>query len=328
MASGQPRVTVGMAAYNEREHLRAAVESVLGQTFSDFELVVVDDGSVDGCIDTLAGIDDPRLRIRRQPNRGKAAAMNRIVAEARGEYMCIQDADDLANPDRLATQVAALDADPELGAVFCRHELIVDGERRSPRYFPADRATCAAAVARMRNPAHDPTIMFRLEETGRLEFAEELRIGEVEDYLLRIGEQHPMIVVAGCHYAYRLHEGNLSKADGERTLAFRREVLRRACERRGQPVVDVRRPGYVSRQGRAANVTGHVVSSTVELRALGRRRRAVRDAVAHLRGTWRHANSWLPLAYSVVPGVLLARLRPDYPALVAGRADVEATVTC
>jgi len=314
-------VTVAIPVYNERTHLRRAVESVLAQTFEDFELIVVDDGSTDGSLDTIADLADPRIRRLRQQNGGKASALNRALDAARGEFFCLQDADDEANPERLAAQVAAFRADPELGGVFCRHELIVDGRRRSPRFRAADPEECALAIERMANPAHDPTIMVRLSLTRDQRFAEDLRVGQGEDHLLRIGERHPMAVVAGCHYAYRVHDGNASKASGERTLTYRREVLRRASQRRGIPPAEVRRPKRYQRVDRALHVTGHVVDSTIELRALGRRRQAIEDAAAHLRGAWRYPATWLPLLYAVVPNPVLRWKRPDITTVSAELAQ-------
>jgi glycosyltransferase involved in cell wall biosynthesis len=322
-----PTVTVAIPVYNERTHLRRAVESVLAQTFGDFELIVVDDGSTDGSLDTIADLDDPRIRRFRQENGGKAAALNRALDAARGEFFCLQDADDEANPGRLSAQVAAMRADPELGGVFCRHELIVDGRRRSPRVRPADREECARAIERMSNPALDPTIMVRLSLTRDQRFAEDLRVGEGEDHLLRVGERHPMVVVAGCHYAYRVHEGNGSKSSGERTLRYRQEVLRRASQRRGIPPAQVRRPEQYQRVDRAAHVTGHVVASTLELRALGRQRQAIGDAAAHLRGAWRYPSTWLPLLYAVVPTPVLRWRRPDLPAVGAALAEPAVTTS-
>lgn len=319
--------TVVTAAYNARATVGSAIRSVLAQTRDDFELIVVDDGSTDGSLDTIADLDDPRIRRFRQENGGKASALNRALDAARGEFFCLQDADDEANPERLAAQVAAMRADPELGGVFCRHELIVDGCRRSPRFRPADREECARAIERMANPALDPTIMVRLSLTRDLRFAEELRVGEGEDHLLRVGERHPMVVAAGCHYAYRVHEGNGSKSSGERTLRYRQEVLRRAAQRRGIPPADVRRPRQYQRVDRAAHVTGHVVASTLELRVLGRRRQAISDAIAHLQGAWRYPSTWLPLLYAVVPTPFLRWKRPDLPAIGAVLAEPAVTTS-
>jgi glycosyltransferase involved in cell wall biosynthesis len=115
-----PRVTVIMPAYNRERFIREAIESILAQTFTDLELLVVDDGSTDGTGAIVGAIADPRVRQIHQPHRGISAAMNRGLAEARGEYVARLDSDDVWLPDMLATQVAVLDERPEVGVVYAR----------------------------------------------------------------------------------------------------------------------------------------------------------------------------------------------------------------
>lgn len=308
-----------MAAFNERRYLRGAVESILAQSFTDFELMIVDDGSTDDCLDTIADIDDPRIVVHRQPNQGKAVALNHVLDHASGEFICLQDADDLAGPERLATQVAALDAHPEAAASFCRHELIVGDRHVAPRYRGADTEECARLIGKGINPGMDPTIMFRREQTKHLRFDPELRIGHGEDHLLRIGEEFPVLVVDGCHYSYRIHSGNMSKGKGDDILRYHHIVRGRAAERRGDEPNFGRGDSRMLRPEPMAGVTGHVIASTVELVALGRRWEALRTGLRHLHGIWRYPNSWLPLAYALLPGFVLGRQRPDYALMRAGR---------
>jgi glycosyltransferase involved in cell wall biosynthesis len=118
--SGPPRVSVLLPVYNGAATLERAVASILGQTWGDFELILHDDGSTDGSAAQIAELlrRDPRLRSSRsEENRGLGAAMAQLASLARGEYLAIQEQDDVSAPDRLAAEVAALDADPEAGLV-------------------------------------------------------------------------------------------------------------------------------------------------------------------------------------------------------------------
>jgi glycosyltransferase involved in cell wall biosynthesis len=94
----------------------ASVGSVLRQSFADFELIVVDDGSTDASARTVGGIGDPRVRLLAQPNAGPGAARNRGLGEADGEYVTFLDADDEWEPGFLGRAVAALDRHPDCGA--------------------------------------------------------------------------------------------------------------------------------------------------------------------------------------------------------------------
>jgi glycosyltransferase involved in cell wall biosynthesis len=119
-----PRVSVIITAYNDLRFIEAAVKSVLAQTYTNFELIVVDDGTGQNEIfDTLAKLDARVHIITCDRNMGTYAAANRGIAVARGEIIARLDADDIAEPARLDHLVAALDADPELGLVgsWARH---------------------------------------------------------------------------------------------------------------------------------------------------------------------------------------------------------------
>jgi glycosyltransferase involved in cell wall biosynthesis len=117
-ANGQtnaPKVTVLMAAYNEKRFIREAVESILDQTFPDFEFLIINDGSTDGTRNLLLSYDDPRIRfIDNEQNIGLVKSLNRGLALARGEYIARQDADDRSHRFRLEKQVLFMEANPDV----------------------------------------------------------------------------------------------------------------------------------------------------------------------------------------------------------------------
>jgi glycosyltransferase involved in cell wall biosynthesis len=110
-----PKVSVLLPAFNAQEYLPAAIDSILTQTFSDFELIVVNDGSTDATAQILARYTDSRLRVIMQANAGLPVSLNRAIGLAQGTYLARQDADDISLPERLAKQVAYLDAHPQCG---------------------------------------------------------------------------------------------------------------------------------------------------------------------------------------------------------------------
>ena len=107
--SPTPTVSVVLPAYNRAGTIRAAIESVLRQTWTDFELLVVDDGSADGTLEAARAVCDPRLRtLSTGRNRGPSGARNMGIREARGAWVAFQDSDDEWLPDKLALQMARL----------------------------------------------------------------------------------------------------------------------------------------------------------------------------------------------------------------------------
>ena len=122
-----PRVSVILPVHNGMPYLPKAVESILGQTFRDFEFVIVNDASTDDTATYLAGLPDPRVRvIRNQQNLGVARSLNKAIGVARGEYIARQDADDVSLVERLEAQVNYLDRHPEI-AVLGTRATCIDG---------------------------------------------------------------------------------------------------------------------------------------------------------------------------------------------------------
>jgi glycosyltransferase involved in cell wall biosynthesis len=120
-----PRVSVVIPTYNSDRYLATAIDSALGQTYRDHEIIVVDDGSTDQTSRILEAYGD-RIRPLRQPNQGVAIARNSGIAAARGEFVAFLDADDVFLPDKLTAQVAVFDADPELGIVHSGWQRVND----------------------------------------------------------------------------------------------------------------------------------------------------------------------------------------------------------
>lgn len=134
------KVSVLMTLYNKGRWVEEAVHSVLAQTFSDFELLVVDDASTDRGLERVKAIGDPRIRILESAvNTGRAAAANRGYDAATGEYVAVLDADDCMHPERLAKQVAFLDAHHQVGAVGS-WAAVVDQPDRLIRMHENDQA--------------------------------------------------------------------------------------------------------------------------------------------------------------------------------------------
>lgn len=141
-----PELSIGLPSFNAGRFLREAVESILAQTFTDWELIVLDDGSTDGSFSTLAGVNDSRIRIYSDgQHRGLAARLNQIVGLARGRYIGRMDADDLSHPRRFETQVEFLRRHQEIDGVGAAL-LSFDATYRviGQRTFPADMASIAA----------------------------------------------------------------------------------------------------------------------------------------------------------------------------------------
>ncbi len=134
--SENPKVSVIITTYNRASLLPRAVNSVLAQTYANYEVIIIDDCSQDNTGEVIHGFSDPRIRvIRHEINRGSAAARNTGIAHALGEYITFLDDDDECTPNRLSDQVRALNTNPNVGVVYGWVEEINDatGAKRTPR---------------------------------------------------------------------------------------------------------------------------------------------------------------------------------------------------
>ena len=193
MMASSPTVSVLMSVYNGERYLRPAVESILAQTFADFEFVIIDDGSKDASASILRRYADrdPRVKLTvREENEGLTAKLNEAFATSRGKYLARMDCDDVALPERFARQVALLDADPTVACTGGWFQLI-DGAGRLLTTFrpPTDDAAIQAKLVCGHTAICHPCAMIRrtaLERVGG--YDTRFKTSQDLDLWLRLGE--------------------------------------------------------------------------------------------------------------------------------------------
>jgi glycosyltransferase involved in cell wall biosynthesis len=165
-------VSVVMPVYNAGEYLHQAIESVLAQTLQDFELICIDDGSTDGSLEVLqayASRDARILVLQNERNLGEPATRNTGMSVARGEYIAIQDADDVSLPQRLERQVEFLQATPSI-SVLGAAMLVVDEHGVASRHWPAfETDVILRCLLLVMNPLAHPSVVLRrrvIQEIG------------------------------------------------------------------------------------------------------------------------------------------------------------------
>jgi glycosyltransferase involved in cell wall biosynthesis len=279
-------VTVVICVYNAGEYLRPSLLSILGQTHRNLDILVVDDGSTDGCLDTVEDLlADRRVRVFRQANGTKPVALNRALDHAQGEFYAIHDADDISYPKRLERQLDALRTQPHLAAVYCGNDLIINGRSLAPVSAPMNEAACKRAIDAFGLPAADPTGMYRMSLVSHLRYDTSFPIGQGLDYILRVGEQHPMVVLGECLYGYRVLPRSNTRGDPilrERLIA---NVLRQACDRRDLDYTRLFPHGAGdNRRSQSSvndnNIAGHFIKSVLAQVRAGRRLDAIRTGIA------------------------------------------------
>jgi len=230
--SAPPRVSVFIPVHNRAHYIAVAVNSILAQTFEDFELIVVDDGSTDRTVEVLQRFDDPRLRVERNPgNLGIPATRNRGLELARGEYIALLDSDDHSYPERLARQVEWLDANPDVAQLgtWCSFMdadgAMLDKIRRQP-LEPED----IHSHLLFHCPVINRTVMARTEALREIGYNTEFpRCQDYEMHCRLIERGHrlaniPEVLVCGREHPGRF-TGQTSNLGRDRKLAIQERML-------------------------------------------------------------------------------------------------------
>jgi glycosyltransferase involved in cell wall biosynthesis len=205
-----PRVSVVIPTYNRAELLQQAIDSVLAQTFADFEVIVVDDASTDETGAVATAIDDDRIRyIRHEQNRHGAAARNTGIEAARGEYVAFLDDDDEWYPEKLAKQVAVMEDSPaDVALVYCWAE-VYDGDERINVRRP-DLAGDIFEQTLTGNPiGATSTLLLRTDALVDIGgFDESLHRGQDSDLIRRVSHRYAVDFAAAVLVKYRWqHDG-------------------------------------------------------------------------------------------------------------------------
>jgi glycosyltransferase involved in cell wall biosynthesis len=232
-ATADPVVSIVMPTHNRADYIGAAIASVLEQTYADWELVIVDDGSTDDTREVVAQFlpRDPRIRyVQEEENRGIALSRNNGVARSRGRYIAMLDSDDAwGSPDKLALQVAALDADPQLDIVGTWLEYIDEkGERTGARLsHPTDDASIRA-IQIHRNCFAQSSVMFRKDAFERAGgYDPHFVVADDHDLWLRMGRSRRFATLPRYDLLYRKHAGNITQTRRVKAARESLEVLRR-----------------------------------------------------------------------------------------------------
>ncbi|MEL6106188.1 MAG: glycosyltransferase family A protein [Planctomycetota bacterium] len=207
-----PSVTIVMACHNGMPYLPDALDSIRCQSFSDWELIVVNDGSADGscrCLDEFAR-RDPRIRVIHQANRGQHVAADCGIRLARGEFIARMDADDVCQPNRLEMQVRYLRERPEVGLVggqICRLGAQRHGLQSN---LPTDHLAIRRRLQRNHHAMCNPTVMFRKSLYDRVGGYWSHNIAEDWDLFLRIGEISELANLPDVVLHYRFHTSSIN----------------------------------------------------------------------------------------------------------------------
>lgn len=229
-----PTVSVIIRGYNRERYIGPAIESVLAQTYTDFDLLVWDDGSTDRTarIAIEYAKKDRRIRVAACEHRGAVKSLKAAVADTFGAYLCWVDSDDLLSPTALEETVAVLDEHPSVGMVYTDYQLIDAAGRIKGR-----GRRCRIPYSKDRLLLDFMTFHFRLMRRSVLEqvggINEDFRCAEDYDLCLRMSEITEVRHIRKPLYFYRVHPESISQRNRIEQIHCSRDAIAQALERRG-----------------------------------------------------------------------------------------------
>ncbi len=229
-----PKISVLMPAYNAEKYITEAIESILGQTFDDFEFIIINDCSEDRTEEIVLSYDDPRIvYLKNEQNLGVAVTLNKGLALAKGEYIARMDADDISLPDRLAKQEAYLTTHDDIAVLGCGIERFNANEKLGIRRFATDAEQMAIDMLFACGLAH-PSAMMRTNVVKGLGGYDEDFNG-LEDYELwcRVQDKHKITTLPDVLLRYRIHSSQVTQNPSKRYLALLRALKTRQTQQLG-----------------------------------------------------------------------------------------------
>lgn len=203
-------LTVTLPVYNAMPYLPAAVESILGQSYSEFEFLIIDDGSSDGSADYLRSLPDPRIKLLVRENRGLGATLNELFEKSRTSYVARMDADDISASDRLNKQMAYLREHGHVVALGTGLAFMVGDRLVGAPQPAADHSAIRHRLLQKRSGLNHPTMVVKRaawQAIGGYRFS---GAGEDLDFCLRLCDVGQVANIPQPSYHYRLREESLS----------------------------------------------------------------------------------------------------------------------
>ncbi|NET38055.1 MAG: glycosyltransferase [Cyanothece sp. SIO1E1] len=205
-------ISIILPVFNGEKTIQETIASVLDQTYSDFELIIINDGSNDSTLEVLANISDPRVKVFSYPNAGVAASRNRGLVQAGGEFIAFLDADDLWKPDKLEAQLKALEANPKAGVAYSWSDFIDE----SNRFLHPGRRLCLegdvyADILALNFLEHGSNPLVRREAFEQVgSFEESLPPSDDWDMWIRLAAEYEFALVQSSQILYRVSANSQS----------------------------------------------------------------------------------------------------------------------
>jgi len=225
MKNRKPKVSVIMSVYNGEKYLREAIESILNQTFTDFEFIIVNDGSTDSSLEIIKSYDDERIKIiDNKKNIGLTKSLNKALKQACGEYIARQDADDVSLPNRFEEQIKYFEEHPEIAVLGTNvYKINKEGEVIGKGIVLANPGNEILKTNQFRHGS----VMFKKGVTDKLGGYNELfKLSQDYELWLRIAKHYGVRNLTQMLYKLRFHDENIWSSKIEKGALYHLLAIR------------------------------------------------------------------------------------------------------
>ncbi len=237
--SKAPKVSVNMPVYNGEPFLDEAIQSILNQTFSDFELIIIDNASTDKTIEIIHSYKDPRIRlIQNSKNMGLVYSRNRGISESKGIYIAVLDADDISYPERLEEQIRFMDNHPYFGLIGTWTEVFNDDGQILTYWKPDFLPEHISSHLLFQNCLAQSSVMLRKSALPNEWYRPEYPPAEDYDLWVRIASQYKVGNIPKVLVQYRTHQSSTGTQQKETQIQNVRKIYLHQLEKLGLVPVD------------------------------------------------------------------------------------------
>jgi glycosyltransferase involved in cell wall biosynthesis len=233
-------ISVLMPVFNTDKYVHQSIQSILNQSFEDFEFIIINDGSTDDSLKIIQSFQDKRIRIiQNEKNLGLIKTLNKGIDLAKGKYIARIDADDIAHPERLAKQFDFLEKNPNYALVGTQAKFIFGDKLSNSKFKMETESDLLVTLSLFNSPFIHPSVMIRTAILKEFYYDEDFTTAEDYELWTRILRKYPCANLDESLLSYRLHDNNISTLQNNKQLESVKRIYRSNLEYIKMPYMEL-----------------------------------------------------------------------------------------
>lgn len=234
-----PKITILLPVYNAEKYIKDALQSIINQTFNDFELWIFNDASTDNSLQIIKSFKDSRIKVFDSPiNQGYVHYLNKGLGKATTKYIARMDADDISDMTRFEKQITFLEQNPTIAIVGTQAKYIYGEQVSNVQFYVNTDTRCLPVISLFYTPFIHPSIMMRTEMVKEFRYKKEYMPAEDYELWTSILQKYPCANLSESLLQYRIHDNNISTTQNVKQLNSIRRIYRANLEQISMPYTE------------------------------------------------------------------------------------------